>query len=170
VIIQAVLSTCSISRATIFDILIENNGILKTSQIVDSLNTTNPTARRTMTELKATGLVTMHDVNPGEYNSEKEIHLKPEFEWFLSDKFKELREGRLKEKYPLSNTSTNTDTVRDEKSHLETEPFPYPFPCKTLKGENSFNQDITMFSCKYCEFQNTDRYVHTTQKATLDRI
>jgi hypothetical protein len=87
-LIQVVLSTCSISRAAIFEILIENNGILKTSQIVDSLNTTNPTASRTMTELKATGLVYMHDVNPGEYNSEKEIRLKPEFEWFCRTSLK----------------------------------------------------------------------------------
>jgi hypothetical protein len=65
---------------------------------VHSLNTTKPTARRTMTELKATGLVDMYDVNPNEYNSEKEIHLKPEFGWFLSDKFSELR--GLKEKRP----------------------------------------------------------------------
>jgi hypothetical protein len=101
-LIQVVLSTCSIERETIFEILIENKGFLKTSQIVDSLNITKPTALRTMTELKATGLVTMYDVNPDEYNSEKEICLKPEFEWFLSDKFAELRvNSRCKEKHPL---------------------------------------------------------------------
>jgi hypothetical protein len=54
-----------------------------------------------MTELKATRLVDMYDCNPGEYNSEKEIKLKPEFEWFLSDKFNELWE-RCKENYPPS--------------------------------------------------------------------
>jgi hypothetical protein len=53
-----------------------------------------------MTELKATGLVDMYDVDPGEYNSEKEIGLKKEFEWFLSEKFKELKDGGLKEKLP----------------------------------------------------------------------
>ena len=70
---------------------------MTTSQIVDSLNITSPTARRTMTQLKATGLVSMYDVRPGTYNSEKEISLKLEFEWFLSDDFR-----TLKEKYPLA--------------------------------------------------------------------
>jgi Mn-dependent DtxR family transcriptional regulator len=59
-----VLSTCSKERQTIFEILIENDGFLKTSQIVEILDTTRPTALKTMTELKATGLVTMYDVNP----------------------------------------------------------------------------------------------------------
>jgi hypothetical protein len=45
IIIDVVLSTCSIERATIFNLLIANNGKLTTSQIVKSLNTTNPTAR-----------------------------------------------------------------------------------------------------------------------------
>jgi hypothetical protein len=41
---------------------------------------------------------------------------------------------------------------------IETEPFPYPFPGEALRGKNSFNQNITMFSCKYCEFHNASRY------------
>jgi hypothetical protein len=47
----------------------------------------------------------MHDVNSGEYNSEKKICLKPEFAWFLSDNFAELRGNRnrrCKEKYGVS--------------------------------------------------------------------
>jgi tetratricopeptide (TPR) repeat protein len=72
-VIHVVLSTCSISRARIFELLIENKGILRTSQIVNFLNTTNPTARRTMTELKATSLVDMYDSGD---NSEKEIRLR----------------------------------------------------------------------------------------------
>jgi hypothetical protein len=90
-LIKVVLSTCSIERQTIFDILIQNNGVLNATQIVDSLNITHPTARKTMTELKATGLVTMYDTEPEVYNSEKEIRLKPEFDWFLSDEFKALK-------------------------------------------------------------------------------
>jgi hypothetical protein len=84
-LIKVVFSTCSIERQTIFEILLEHGGAMTTSQIVDSLNITSPTARRTMTELKATGLVSMYDVSPGTYNSEKEISLKPEFKWFLSE-------------------------------------------------------------------------------------
>jgi hypothetical protein len=89
-LIHVVLSTCSLARATIFDILIQNGGVLSTSQITDFLNVSRPTALRTMTELKATGLVKMHD-DVGYHNSESEIHLKSEFGWFLSDTFTELR-------------------------------------------------------------------------------
>ncbi len=168
-VIHTVLSTCSIERETIFEILIENNGVLKTSQIVGSLNTTKPTALRTMTELKATGLVTMQDVNPGEYNSEKEIHLKPEFKWFLTDNFRELRAGRCKEKYPPEKGTSMYDcTITNESHfigenalHLETEPFPYPFPCG---GENSLHQNITTFSCNYCKYETAEvkEYDHHT--------
>jgi hypothetical protein len=52
-IVRVVLSTASLERVTIFDLLISNKGKLTTSRITASLNTTNPTARRTMTELKA---------------------------------------------------------------------------------------------------------------------
>jgi hypothetical protein len=125
-LIKVVLSTCSIERQTIFEILLEHGGVMTTSQIVDSLNITSPTARRTMTELKATGLVSMYDVSPGTYNSEKEISLKPEFKWFLSDDFR-----TLKEKYTFSTKENN------EKNNENNE---------ALRGENSFNQNITTLS------------------------
>jgi hypothetical protein len=162
VCIHMVLSTCSISRATIFQILIENDGVLKTSQIVDSLNTTNPTARRTMTELKATGLVYMHDSDPGEYNSEKEIHLKPEFEWFLSDKFAELR--GLKEKHP---PRTDLETPYhspafnhlNEKLVLEQE-SPLEQKEELRRGDSSFNQNIIQYSCNYCKFETDNQQAY----------
>jgi hypothetical protein len=169
-IIQVVLSTCSIERARIFELLIANNGTLRTSQIVDFLNTTNPTARRTMTELKATSLVDMEDVNPGEYNSEKQIRLKPEFAWFLLDKFKELKDGGLKEKYPPEKGTLDniiykkSELIRENAFKDEKEVFPYPFPCG---GENSFNQNITTFSCNYCDYEtdsSTDYNKHTVNK------
>jgi len=109
-IIQVVLSTCSIERARIFDLLIEHKGVLTTSLIVTSLNVTNPTARRTMTELKATGLVEMYGVD----NTEKTISLKSEFSWFLSDRFAELR--GLKEKCPPRYT---TDSNINNKNQIE---------------------------------------------------
>jgi hypothetical protein len=121
VVIQAVLSTASIERVTIFDLLISNKGKLTTSQITVSLNTTNPTARRTMTELKALGLVDM-DMDKGDAdNSEKKIVLKPEFDWFLSEEFLVLRYGReqsqLKEKYPRSGQNSGGSESREEYDH-----------------------------------------------------
>jgi hypothetical protein len=124
-LIKVVLSTCSIERQTIFEILLEHGGVMTTSQIVDSFNITSPTARRTMTELKATGLVSMYGVSPGTYNLEKEISLKPEFKWFLSDDFK-----TLKEKYPLSTIIYDNDNDNNSDKNNG-----------TLRGENSFNQN-----------------------------
>jgi predicted transcriptional regulator len=86
-----VLSTASIERATIFDILIANNGSLTTSEIITSLNITAHTAHRTMTELSALGLVDSAGLRE-KANSEKKITLKPEFSWFLSEEFQKLRE------------------------------------------------------------------------------
>ncbi|MFL6398229.1 MAG: hypothetical protein ACJ72J_01435, partial [Nitrososphaeraceae archaeon] len=90
--IKVVLSTASIERATIFDILIANKGSLTTSRITTSLNITPHTAHRTMTELSALGLVDIRRVTD-ETNAEKKITLKSEFSWFLSEEFLNLREA-----------------------------------------------------------------------------
>src|SRR5712692_7608826 len=90
------MSTCSMSRARIFELLIENNGSLVTSQIVESLNTSKPTALRTMTELKATGLVNMKENAGGHNNLESKITLKDKFSWFLGDIFDQLRQRKEK--------------------------------------------------------------------------
>lgn len=89
--IKVVLSTAPIDRVNIFDLLIAHNGYLTTSIIKSSLNTSPHTAHRIMAELKAVELV---DVNePETQTEEKQIKLKHEFDWFLSEEFKELREG-----------------------------------------------------------------------------
>ena len=49
----------------------------------------SPTARRTMTELKAVGLVDFEETT--NETAEKEIELKSEFHWFLDDEFAKLR-------------------------------------------------------------------------------
>lgn len=75
----------------IFDLLIEHNGFLTTSEITISLNNSPPTARRIMAELNAVELVDLNDIETK--TEEKQIILKHEFDWFLTDEFKELREG-----------------------------------------------------------------------------
>jgi hypothetical protein len=45
-----------------------------------------------MTELKALGLVDSEPVGESD-NSPKQITLKPDFDWFLDNEFKQLREG-----------------------------------------------------------------------------
>jgi hypothetical protein len=77
-------------RVVIFDILLANNGILTTNQVTEFLGVSKPTALRTMTELKALGLVNMKDDS---ISSVMTISLKEQFDWFLSEEFKTLREG-----------------------------------------------------------------------------
>jgi hypothetical protein len=64
--------------------------------VVASLNITNHTAHRTMAELKALELVEIEGKGE-QQNSEKQIILKPEFDWFLSEDFSNLRQGFILE-------------------------------------------------------------------------
>lgn len=93
IVVKVVLSTAVIERVKVFDLLLKHDGRLTTSQITAALNTTSPTARRTMTEFKALGLVAMQDSVDQNKNTVKEITLKPEFSWFLESQFQNLRHG-----------------------------------------------------------------------------
>jgi hypothetical protein len=86
--VKMALSTAQIERVSMFDLLISNNGILTTQHIQDFLNMSGPTARRTMREFEVIGLVNRNDTGCG-----MEISLKDQFDWFISDEFKQLREG-----------------------------------------------------------------------------
>jgi hypothetical protein len=111
IVIQTVLSTCSIERSTIFGLLIANNGKLSTKQICDYLNTTKPTALRTMTELRAIGLVTMFE---GDYTTPSEIVLKDEFDWF---------KGGCKEKLPPSTHTYYYNLIKNNNDNNEENDF-----------------------------------------------
>jgi hypothetical protein len=96
VVIKVVLSTASIERVAVFDLLLAHGGKLQTPTIIDSLNVTSPTANRTMTEFKAIGLVDTENVGSSHVN---EITLKPEFNWFLTTEFRDLRDNYKPQKY-----------------------------------------------------------------------
>jgi DNA-binding transcriptional ArsR family regulator len=106
-IVKVVLSTASKERVTIFDLLLANVGKLTTSQITEFLNTSPPTARRTMIELKALGLVDMMEEIIEETAAEKngqryytmQIVLKEDVKWFLREEFKNLREEFKPDEY-----------------------------------------------------------------------
>ena len=112
-IINVVLSAASRERVTIFDLLFAHNGKLTASEISMSLNMAPPTARRVMVELWILRLVDKD--KPEDNNSAERIFLKPEFEWFITEDFRRLRDDykgsqgdsfkideELKEKIPLS--------------------------------------------------------------------
>jgi hypothetical protein len=92
IVLKVVLSTSSIERVLILDLLIANNGTLTTSQITTAMKISNNTAKRTMTEFKGLELVNMDRVGDNS-NSEYKITLKPKFKWFLTEEFKTLRDG-----------------------------------------------------------------------------
>jgi hypothetical protein len=91
IVVKTVLSTAQIDRVKIFSLLLGNKGrSLSTSRITQSLNISPQTARRKMTEFKAIGLVNEEDSGS---NHELSIRLKPEFDWFLSEEFNQIRDG-----------------------------------------------------------------------------
>jgi hypothetical protein len=123
-VIKTVLSTASIDRVNIFDLLIAHKGFLTTKIIKESLNTKHHTAHRIMAELQAVELVDLKE--PEAETEEKEITLKEDFRWFLDEEFNRLREGfkptdysehikefckkyriNLEEKLPPCNTEAN---------------------------------------------------------------
>jgi len=119
--IKVVLSTASIDRVNIFDLLIANKGSLKTKTIIESLNTSPHTAHRIMTELKAVGLVDFKEAKTA--TEEKEITLKEGFEWFLQDEFNKMRESFI--------PTDNTDEMKQSDSSLEEKKplIAYEFSC-----------------------------------------
>lgn len=56
-LIKVVLSTASIERVTIFDLLIKANGTLTTTVISEGARISKPTAKRIMAEFRALGIV-----------------------------------------------------------------------------------------------------------------
>ncbi len=90
-IIKVTLSTAPIDRVNVFNLLIIHNGKLTTTTIEASLNMSDQTARRTMTELKAIELVDLSKSITS--NHKLEINLKDTFKLFLTEEFAKLREG-----------------------------------------------------------------------------
>jgi hypothetical protein len=97
-LINVVLSTASMERVRIFNLLLEFGGELTTTEIEQSLNVSDKTAKRTMAELKAIELVSVGEIESHHGgSSELQIKLFDQFKWFLSPEFKELR-GRSERK------------------------------------------------------------------------
>jgi hypothetical protein len=108
-----------------------------------------------MSELKVLGLVDSNDNSTEDSNSIKQISLKKEFEWFLSEEFKKLREEfkttddsesvnekGVKEKLPLSsqeNFNPGLDGDKDKKENGS--------------PSNNTNNNSLHFECYYCQFK-----------------
>ncbi len=126
-LIKVVLSTASKERVILFDHLLENNGKLDTLSISEHMIVSPKTALKTMTELVILGVVDrldMENYSPNNSNNKAfQIQLKQEFNWFLSNEFKELRENFGKEyynEYRFSKQQQKTDEKEEEEDGEET--------------------------------------------------
>jgi hypothetical protein len=126
--IKAVLSTASIERVRIFDLLIAHKGTLTTSIITKALNIKHSPVHRTMAELQAIEIVNLSETSYA--TEEKTIVLKDQFSWFLSEEFDKLRDKFRSEDYKeylnkrtgrtlQEKTPPRRDTVQEMKVGIE---------------------------------------------------
>ena len=139
-IIKVVLSTGSIERVLILDLLIANKGILTTTQITTAMRISNNPAKRTMTEFKGLELVTMERTNNDNSNSEYKITLNPKFKWFLSEEFKKLRDNFK---------------PTDNKEHLKSQKKSRTFSDSYEENNNNKNQSNNENDSQICCDENT---------------
>ncbi|MGI9011054.1 MAG: hypothetical protein ACR2F1_07690 [Nitrososphaeraceae archaeon] len=147
-IIKVVLSTGSIERVSILDLLIVNNGTLTTSQITMNMRISNNTAKRTMTEFKGLDLITMERADPNRSNSEYKITLNSKFDWFLRDEFKKLRDGFR---------PTTTDN-NDKQLKSETKCYDEKSPCVQEKQPDNKFASSKFTSATETTTNNNDNY------------
>jgi len=91
-IIEIAIDSCPTVRASIFRKLLEHNGVLTTTQVMNALGYSRTTALKEMEVLKILGIVSTTQESHGYVGEpEKEIRLSEEFSWFLSDECHEIR-------------------------------------------------------------------------------
>ena len=89
IVLDITLDSAPRTRTNLFRLLITNGGELLTNQVMASLSCSHTTAHREMEALKVLGLVEI-DEGHGMTGQEKNMALKPEFKWFLSEEYKQL--------------------------------------------------------------------------------
>jgi hypothetical protein len=167
VVIHTALSTASMERVRVFELLLQHGGILTTDIICKSLRLAKPTALKTMTELMATGLVSM-EMGEGQISSK--ITLEDKYDWFITPDFTSLRDGKVqevrdlcKEKYPPQaekNQDNIEDNTRDNETITKDREIEQEVPIdSSLSGgeislhkplEQWTNIDFVLNACIYC--------------------
>ncbi len=91
-ILELAIDSCPPTRAKFFRRLLENNGVMKTSEVVTALKCTSPTAAKEMMALEILDICHInYEKDGGVGAAEKTINLNKEFGWFLSDECKDIR-------------------------------------------------------------------------------
>ncbi len=95
-VIQVALSSGPLERVRLFNLLIDNDGRLETQTIMSSLGFSRPTSLNLMEMLKHLKLVKENIIDmpgigkrPG--RTEHKIKLRKRYEWFISERFKRLK-------------------------------------------------------------------------------
>lgn len=91
-IVELAVDSAPTTRANLFRKLIENDGVMKTGEVMVALNCSRPTALKEMEALKILGVCYISQDSSGEVGEpEKTINLSEGFKWFLSDECKTIR-------------------------------------------------------------------------------
>lgn len=92
VIIEIALDSAPITRSKVFKLLLDKNGVLRSTDIEIALKSSDTTALKEIETLKILGLgYTIDDETSQPGRPAKILKLHSVFQWFLSDEFKELR-------------------------------------------------------------------------------
>lgn len=91
-IVELAVDSAPTTRANLFRKLLENDGVMKTGDVMVALNCSRPTALKEMEALKILGVCNISQDSYGDVGEpEKTINLSEGFKWFLSDECKIIR-------------------------------------------------------------------------------
>jgi hypothetical protein len=92
VVIEVSLDSAELGRSKLFQLLIENGGVLTTQQIEKCLNCSKPTASKSMKALCILGLCEELEADELQMGRPpNRIKIASDFSWFLSEEFKRIR-------------------------------------------------------------------------------
>jgi hypothetical protein len=93
IVIELSIDSAPTVRSGLFRALLKNSGVMTTTQVEQHLDRTKPIAIREMRILEELGVckITASNNEGRVGNSEKQIKLEKDFEWFLSDEFRHIR-------------------------------------------------------------------------------
>ena len=122
IVIKVGLSTAQIRRVRILDQLLKSeNGVLTTSQLCNQLGISQPAVTKTMREFDALKIGELSAVSNYD-NSELQIKLSSEFDWFRTEEFQRLKEGFIpceddnKSDKIIGSIEENNESIADNKS------------------------------------------------------
>lgn len=117
IVIKVGLSTAQVRRVRILDQLLKSeNGVLTTSQICDQLGISQPGVTKTIREFDALKIGELSAVS-NYNNSELQIRLSSEFDWFRTKKFQRLKGDFIP--YESNNKTNNLVDSVEEKNESD---------------------------------------------------